>query len=132
MTFAPRRSDLERFLGPNALPQWIDAFGRLSPMLCEHYGFNRLRWAHFMGQIAAETSGLSLRRMEENMRYTSAARIQQIFSYRLGLALKTPEYSRFKTKAALAQFLVNKPDDLAKVVYSNPRLSAGKASCSAI
>lgn len=119
MSFAPRRSDIERFLGPNALPEWVDAFARLSPGLCEHYAFTRLRWVHFMGQIAAETSGLSLKRMEENMRYTSASRIQQIFSYRLGLALKTPEYSRFKTKAALAQFLVNKPVELAKVTYSN-------------
>lgn len=119
MTFTPHRSDIERFLGPTALPEWVDAMAQLSPVLCEFYGFTRLRWVHFMGQIAAETNGMSIRNMTENMNYTTASRIVQVFSYRLGLALKTPEYARFKTKAALAQFLVRKPDELAKVVYSN-------------
>lgn len=119
MAFVPKRSELERFLGPNAIPEWVDAFARLSPGLCEFYGFNRLRWVHFMGQIAAETNGLSLRRMEENMNFKTAKRILEVYSYRLGLALKTPEYRHFKTKAALAQYLVGKPVELAKVVYSN-------------
>ena len=119
MAFVPKRSELERFFGPNAIPEWVDAFARLSPGLCEFYGFNRLRWVHFMGQIAAETNGLSLRRMEENMNFKTAKRILEVYSYRLGLALKTPEYRHFKTKAALAQYLVGKPVELAKVVYSN-------------
>ena len=125
MSFSPRRSDIERFLGPNALPEWVDAFGRLSPGLCEFYGFNRLRWVHFMGQIAAETNGLSIRNMTENMNYTSAARIQQIFSYRLKLCIQKvnsgevsePRIAKGATVAKLANACVRNPELLANIVY---------------
>lgn len=119
MSFAPKRPDIEKFLGPNALPEWVDALARLAPQLCKFYRVSRLQWVHFIGQIAAETNGMSIRDLTENMNYTSASRILQIFSYRLGLALKTPQYARFQTRAALARHLVRKPDELAKVVYSN-------------
>jgi predicted chitinase len=117
MSFAPERSEIER-LYPHALPQWRDAMVKLAPVLCAHYEFDRLRWVHFAAQIGAETNGLSLSPMEEDMRYRSADRILQVFSYRLGLALKKPEWSSFRTKQRLAQHLVGKPDELAKVVYS--------------
>lgn len=125
MTFAPQRSDIERFLGPTALPEWISAMAELSPVLCEHYGFTRLRWVHFMGQIAAETDGMSIRNMTENMNYTTASRIVQVFSYRLGLAIKRvsagevsePKIAKGATVSRLAQSCVRQPVLLANIVY---------------
>lgn len=118
MTFAPKRSDMECFLGPRALPDWVAAMAELAPKLCDHYEFDRLRWVHFMAQIAAETDGLSLSPMQEDMRYTSAARIKKIFSYRLGKAIEKPEWAHYRTKDRLAAALVGNPKELARVVYS--------------
>ena len=125
MTFSPTRSDLERFLGPSALPEWVDAMARLSPILCKHYGFTRIRWVHFIGQIAAETNGLSIRNMTEDMNYTTAARIIKIFRYRLNLAIQRvnkgevsePKIAKGSTVAKLAQACVRQPVLLANIVY---------------
>jgi len=119
MAFAPKRKEIEDFLGPRALRPWVDALVKLAPMLCEHYNFSRLQWVHFIGQIAAETDGMSLKNLTENMYFTSPARIIEVYSYRLGKALKTPQYAHFKTREALARYLVRKPVELARVVYSN-------------
>lgn len=118
------RADLARMF-PRAIPAWLDAFERLGPMLAAHYGFDRLDWVHFCGQIDAETNGLSLRKMEENMTFISASRILKVYSYRLGLAIKKvnsgqetePAFARGKTKEQLAAYLVRKPKALADVVY---------------
>lgn len=116
MSFSPKRSDLERFFGARALPQWIEAMAELAPVLCEHYEFDRLRWVHFCGQIGAETNGLSLSPMRENMNYR-ADRIIEVFSYRLGLALQKPQWRSYGSKRALANYLAGKPKELAAVVY---------------
>ncbi len=115
------REDLARFL-PRAQPAWLDALARLAPDLTAHYGFTRLDWVHFAGQLAAETNGLSLALMTENMRFTSARRIKQVYRYRLKLALRhDPDlHAKHRTIDRLARHLVGKPDDLADIVYAGP------------
>src|SRR5690606_5670165 len=125
MAFVPKRSELERFLGPSALPEWVDAFARLSPGLCEFYGFNRLRWVHFIGQVAHETAGLTLRDMCENMYFTTVDRIIQVYTYRLKLCIdqvnkgkvKEPAFAKGVTVRKLAQRCVRNPTLLADIVY---------------
>lgn len=121
MKFAPTRAELARMF-PRALPEWLDALEDLAPKLCAHYGVERLEWCHMAGQIAAETDGLSLRRMAENMRFTSTKRIMEVYSYRLGLAIQAgPVFGKsYASKVALAGALVNQPEMLADVVYGGP------------
>lgn len=104
---------------PAGSPAWIDKLAELGPALAEHYSWTGNDWRHAMGQVWAETSGLSLRSMRENMRFTSAARIKEVYSYRLRLALKNnPDFrSEYGTVDALARALVGNPDLLADVVY---------------
>ena len=118
------REDLARMY-PRALPEWLDAMAELAPLLANHYGFNRLDWVHFLGQIGAETNGLSLARMQENMNFTTAKRIKEVYSYRLKLAInyvtagrqKEPAWVRGKTVDQVAASLVRKPKELADIVY---------------
>jgi predicted chitinase/peptidoglycan hydrolase-like protein with peptidoglycan-binding domain len=119
MGFAPTRAELARMF-PRGLGAWLDALEKLAPDLIEHYGMTRLRWIHFAGQIAAETDSLSLAEMQENMNYTSASRILQVYSHRLGVFLAKGHPLngvKYKSKAALAQHLVRKPTLLADIVY---------------
>ncbi len=116
MSFSPKRSEIERYFGARALPKWIDAMTDLAPALCDHYEFDRMRWVHFCAQIGAETNGMSLSPMRENMNYR-AERILEVFSYRLGLALQKPQWARYGSKKALANYLAGKPKELAAVVY---------------
>jgi len=62
------------------------------------------RVAHFLAQCAAETRGFT--RLEENLYYTTAGRLMQVWP------------SRFKSVAAATPFLRN-PKKLALKVYSN-------------
>lgn len=120
MSFCPTRDELARMY-PRALPEWLDAMARLAPDLCRHYEVSRLRWVHLAGQIGHETQGMSLKSMTENMRFTTASRILEVYSYRLGLAVKNKLRvggQVYTSKAALARALVNKPRELAIVVYS--------------
>lgn len=125
MSFSPARSDLERFFGARALPSWIDAMSELAPVLCNHYEFDRMRWVHFCAQIGAETNGLALSPMEENMRFTTAARIIEVYKFRLNLCLKKlrtgeesePAWAKGMSVNALAKHLVGKPKELADIVY---------------
>ncbi|MDX2308099.1 MAG: glycoside hydrolase family 19 protein [Hyphomicrobium sp.] len=112
------RADLARMF-PRALPEWLDALATLGPVLAKHYAFTRLDWVHLMGQIDAETNGLRLARMAENMNFRSAKRILEVYRYRLGVALdREPELrARFGTREALAAHLVGKPKELADLVY---------------
>jgi len=114
------RSGLERMF-PRALTEWLDALERLAPLLAAHYRCDRLRWVHFCGQIAAETDGLRLKRMQENMNFRSPARILEVYSYRLGVAFqKEPALKRkYKTREALAAALVGQPELLADLVYGD-------------
>jgi len=120
MSFAPTRAELARMF-PRALPQWLDALHRLAPELNAHYRVDRARWVSLAGQIGWETRGLSLPSMTENMRFTTASRILEVYSYRLGLAVRnrTPIMGRtWSSKAALARALVAEPRWLAIAVYS--------------
>lgn len=112
------KEDVARMF-PRAIPAWLDAFVRLGPALAVHYGFSRLDWVHFCGQIDAETNGLSLKKMQENMNFKTPSRILEVYSYRLGVALnKEPSLKRkFGTREALARHLVGKPKELADIVY---------------
>lgn len=113
------RDNLVRMF-PHARKDWIDAFENLSNPLVAHYDMSRLDWCHFCGQIEAETNGLQLNPMRENMNYTSASRILKIFSYRLGLFIRkdgTLNGRSFRSKYTLAQYLVRKPKHLADVTY---------------
>lgn len=104
---------------PNAIPAWRDALLDLSFELWDFYDFDRLRWVHFCGQIAAETNSLALPKMEENMNFRSAKRIMEVYAYRLGIALKREPTlkARFVSREALAKHLVGKPKELADLVY---------------
>lgn len=108
---------------PRALPQWIAALEQLAPSLLAHYGFNRLDWCGICGQIDAETNGLALARMQENMNF-SASRMLEVYSKRLGdcVGLQVPPLGGrvFASKAALARALAGKPKELADVVYGGP------------
>lgn len=123
-SFAPSRGEIEKFL-PNALPQWREKMVELAPALCEHYGFTRLRWVHFCGQIGAETNGLSLSPMEENMRFTTSERIIKVYKFRLNKCLdklrkgeeSEPAWAKGLSLNALAKRLVGKPKELADIVY---------------
>ena len=122
MGIAITREDLARMY-PRALPDWLDTVARLAPSLCAHYGFNRLDWCGMAGQIDAETDGLSLRSMQEDMRY-SQKRMLQIYSKRLGDCLNRPIPPLggrvFASKAALARALAGKPTETADCVYGGP------------
>lgn len=109
---------------PRALPEWLAVLERLGPMLCDHYGYGRLDWCGIAGQIDAETDGLALKNMAEDMRY-SEKRMLQIFSKRLGDCIGKPVPPLggrvFASKAALARALAGKPKELADCVYGGPR-----------
>jgi putative chitinase len=112
------REELARMY-PRAIPEWLDAMAELAPVLCKFYGFNRLDWVHLAGQVSAETSGLSLARMQENMTFTTTRRILEVYSYRLGVALQREPAlkAKYGTKEKLAQSLVRNPKELADLVY---------------
>ena len=114
------QSQIQRMF-PNALPEWMAAFSKIAPELARYYKWTDHDWRHFCGQVYAETNGLSLRTMRENMRFTTASRIKTVYSYRLRLALKNDRAlaREHGTVDNLAAFLVGKPDLLADIVYSS-------------
>lgn len=93
---------LKRF-APSMLPQYRAALLGKRDLL-QRYGINvsPLRFCHFLGQIGNECGRLTI--LEENMRYRSAARLQQVWP------------SRFPTRAA-AEPYVDNPEGLANKVY---------------
>lgn len=122
MSHTITRDKLARMF-PRALKQWLDALERLAPSLMEHYGFDRLDWCGICGQIDAETDGLALVRMAENMNFT-ASRMLEVYSKRLGDAVGRPVPPLgnrvFASRAALARALAGRPKELADVVYGGP------------
>lgn len=113
------RRDMDRF-APQAQAAWSDTMVRLSGELMRHYRMGRLGWVHFAGQWGAETNGLALKSMRENMRFTTAERIREVYGYRLRKALaENLDGCRYEygTVAKLAQSLVNEPERLAAFVY---------------
>lgn len=123
----PDRASIKRMF-PKGAPAWVSAFADAVPELCVKHKVNTAeRWRHAMAQFAAETDGLSIPNMREqgftkgdSVRY-SAKRIQEVFSYRLGLAQKrNPEFAGF-SKAQIASLLSRNPKLLAETVYGNRR-----------
>lgn len=112
------RQQLERMF-PSGNAEWVETLYQIGPRLAEHYRWTDHDWRHAMGQVWAETSGLSLRSMRENMRFTTAERIKAVYSYRLRLALQRDRAlaREHGTVDGLARFLVGKPDLLADIVY---------------
>lgn len=113
------RRDLERF-APQAQPAWAEAMVRLSAELMRHYRMDRIDWVHFAGQWGAETNGMALKSMRENMRFTTAARIREVYGFRLKKAIAENLggcRDQHGTVARLAASLVNDPERLAAVVY---------------
>ena len=126
MTQLITRNDLARMY-PRAPGAWLDAFVKLSPTLFAFYNISRLRWVHFAGQIAAETDGLTLSPMQEDMRY-SASRMLEVYAYRLNLFITKNKKRNpptlilgrmFTSAAALAQAIQYKPELIADIVYGD-------------
>lgn len=119
MAHNPTKEEIDRFCRsggerPNA--EWLNAMAAMSGPLCAHYEIDRTRWVYFCSQWAHECSGLSLVPMRENMRFRPE-RALEVYSYRIGKALATPEYAHFGSKPALAAWLCQDPDRLADCVY---------------
>lgn len=119
MAFVPRSDEIASFFGPDADRAWLKAFCDIGPTLARFYDMTRLDWVHFMGQVAWECNWLRLVPMRENMNYTSASRIKQVFSYRLTLALKKDAelLAKYQTVTKLATACVRNPIFLADIVY---------------
>lgn len=124
MTWAPTDSEIDVFI-PNALSPWSSFFKQLAPSLIEHYDMVSLEWCHFAGQMGHETNGLSLANMRENMNFRTARRILQVYRYRLNLCLNKvnsdkedePAWVKGKSVDYMAQYLIGKPEELARIVY---------------
>lgn len=93
---------LKRF-SSKAQPQYVEAFLNNGAMLTQ-YEIDKtpMRFCHFLGQIGNECGRLRI--LEENMSYTSAARLQAVWP------------SRFPTRASAEPFVKN-PEKLANNVY---------------
>lgn len=124
MPFVATRTGIDKLM-PNAKPEWASALASLSQRLVPFYAMDRLEWVHFVGQIAHETNGLSLGGMKENMRFTTPARIREVYAYRLRLCLQKldrgevsePAWARGMTVDQLCRRLVGSPEELARIVY---------------
>lgn len=76
----PTKAELKRW-APRAKPEYIDAFLKLESTL-EKAGIlhHPLILTHFLGQVGAETNGLTI--VRENMNYKTVARIRQVWPAR--------------------------------------------------
>lgn len=111
-------ADLKKMF-PRGQKLWLEALERLAPELvaagevttCE-------RWCLLMSQVDAETSGLSLKSMRENMNY-KPKRILEVFDYRVRKAQRDNPQFRGKSLTEIAAALAASPDLLAETVYGN-------------
>lgn len=104
---------------PRAQSKWLDAFVKVTPELFEFYKITRLRWVLPAGQIDAETNGLALSPMREDMNYT-AERMIEVYKKRLQICIdkKQPIEGKLYTNiVSLAKALAHKPELTADVVY---------------
>jgi predicted chitinase len=104
---------------PRARSEWLDAFVNVTPELFDFYKVTRLRWVHIAGQVDAETDGLALSPMREDMNYT-AARMLEVYKKRLQICVdkRQPIEGKVYTNvASLAKALAHKKDLTADVVY---------------
>lgn len=104
---------------PRAVPEWLDALERLATPLANYYDFERLDWLHLAGQMGAETNGLRLRNMTENMYFTTPARVRKVYSYRIRKALRQDADFRaeYRSLRRASKMLIRNPKKLADVVY---------------
>lgn len=119
MAAAPRLPDKASIqkMFPRGKAAWVNELVAAVPDLCRAHGVtNAERWRHLMAQIAAETNGLALASMRENMNFT-AKRALEVYSYRIGLASRRDHRYRGWPKAHIAAAIVKDPDLLAEVVY---------------
>lgn len=94
------------FVSPAADPEIIEAILTDAPTAFPAAGLdNPIKIAHFLGQVAAESSGL--RRLDENLNYSTAERLIAVFG------------SKHFPNAAFARGFVNSPKKLANYVYAN-------------
>lgn len=115
MTFFERAALRRMF--PRGQPAWLDALEIIGPELAARHGVTSAeRWRQLAAQIAAETDGLALRHMRENMHY-SAARLLEVYAYRIGLAQANNPRFRGRSRAEIAHELAGNPDLLAETVY---------------
>ncbi len=101
-----------RKIMPGARAEFVKAF-EISEPLFVHYGVTTpIRMAHFIGQFGGETGGGEV--LFENLNYTSAQRLLQIFGAGNHTAAITP---------VEVPYLLNNPRALAERVYGlgNPR-----------
>jgi predicted chitinase len=118
------RDQLSRMF-PHAQEAWLSELVRLASILVPHYRMNRQDWVFFCGQIDAETNGLSLVGMTENMRFLTASRIKEVYRKRLRICVEKlasgevtePSWARGMSVDTLARSLVGKPEELARIVY---------------
>ena len=110
--------EIARFF-PRGNRAWLDALGVIGPDLAARHGITTLkRWRHFLAQVAAETDGLTIPAMRENLRYRPA-RVLQVFSYRLRLAQRdNPRFSG-KSLEQIAHEIAADPALLAETVYGH-------------
>ncbi len=103
--FPPITVDRLKAICPNARSDILEAIVSDAPKAFADAGLtDHVRVAHFIAQIATESAGLT--RLDENLNYTTAARLRKVFP------------SKFKTDAAAKPYLKN-PQKLANLVYGN-------------
>lgn len=110
------RNELRRFF-PRGNCAWLEALEIIGPDLARRHGVTTIeRWRQLMTQVAAETDGLALPQMRENMRYR-APRILEVFSYRVRLAQRSDPRWRGQSLEQIAAALAASPELLAETVY---------------
>lgn len=109
-------SDLRKMY-PRGNAAWLEALEIIGPDLAQKHGITTVEaWQHFCAQVAAETDGLALPQMRENMHYR-AARILQVFDFRVRKAQRENPRFRGRSLAEIAGMLAGNPDLLAETVY---------------
>lgn len=98
-------------LAPKAKADIVDGIVRHQSLLAKNGIDSPRRISHFMAQCATETQGFT--RLEENLFYTTAKRLRQVWP------------SRFKTEASAKPYL-RSPEKLANKVYGG-RLGNNKS-----
>ena len=120
MALSITTKDLKRFF-PRGHPDWLEPLAIMGPDLAAKHGITTIDcWRMFMAQVAAETDGLSLKHMRENMHY-SAARIQQVFDFRLRKAQRENPMFKGQPLSEIARRLAGNPSLLAETVYGDRR-----------
>lgn len=112
----PDKASIKRMF-PKGKQAWINGLADAIPDICRKYNVTTAeRWRQMMAQFAAETDGLALANMRENMNY-SAKRIMEVFDYRIRLAQRSNPRFRGKSLVEIAGLLAAEPPLLAETVY---------------